>query len=149
MENQVIGTPLQVPELELQPPYAGNIVLSSEMQQSLALLTAFYKNTRVILKGTPNGILNVTSCLIQDVEILTSTAPNEDKQGSDIKCSECIVISHPDNVGRIYFKPNATATTANGLPLDSGDSLNVGTYNLNSLNFLIVSTGDKVILLYG
>lgn len=143
-----IGMPLHIPELDLKPEPAGGIQLSEDMQQVLALLTGFWHNKRVLLKASPSGVLFVTSPQIKDTFHVTAATANFVYQGENVKCSELMIMGHPDNTGRVWVKPNATATTANAWPLNKGDVVGLSITNLNMLNLLIVTDTDKAIIAY-
>ena len=143
-----IGNPMTIPELDLKPEPSGGIQLSEAMQQVLALLVGYWKNKRVLLKSSPSGVLFVTNPQIKDVFHVTATGTNYTYQGENIECSEILVMGHPDNTGRVWVKPNATASTVNAWPLDKGDVISMGITNLNMLNLLIVTNGEKAIIAY-
>lgn len=143
-----IGTPIAVPELNLMPEQQGGVQLTDDMQQTLALLTAFFLNKRVVLKASATGMLYVTSPPMKDVLHVTATGAAYTYQGDAIPCSECLVMGHPDNTGRVWVKPNATATVNNAIPLDKGDTVLVSITNLNQLNLLIATNGEKAIIVY-
>ena len=145
---QSIGVPLHCPELDLMPKQAEAIQLSKDMQQTLALLTGFWQNQRLLLKASPNGILFTTSPQIKDVFHVTATSDNYAYQGQDIKCSEVFVMGHPDNAGKIWVKPFTTAAIDNAWPLDAGDVWGFSLTNLNMLNMLIITNGEKAIVAY-
>ena len=143
-----IGTPIAVPELNLMPEQQGGVALSEDMQQSLALLTAFFLNKRVVLKASATGMLYVTSPHVQDCYHVTATEASYTYQGYDKPTSEVMVMAHPDNTGRVWVKPYETATVNNGIPLDAGDAIPVSISNLNLLNLLIAVNGEKAIIAY-
>lgn len=143
-----IGTPIAVPELNLIPEQQGGVQLSEDMQQTLALLTAFFLNKRVVLKASPAGMLYVAGPPMVDCFHITATGAAYTYQGENIPCSEVLVVAHPDNTGRVWVKPNATATVNNAIPLDAGDSLPVSIFNLNMLNLLIATNGEKALIAY-
>ena len=143
-----IGNPMQIPELDLKPEQAGGVQLSEDMQQALALLTAYWRNKRVLLKASPSGVLFVTSPQIKDIFHVVGVGANYVYQGDNIECSEVLVMGHPDNTGRVWVKPHATATTANAWPLNKGDVVGVGITNLIMLNLLIAVNGETAIIAY-
>lgn len=145
---QTIQQPLTIPELDLKPESAGAIELTLDMQQTLALLTGFWRNTRVLLKASPSGILFVTSPQLTDVLHVTATGANFTYQGENIPCSEIMVMGHPDNTGRIWVRPHAVATTSNAWPLAAKDVVGLSITNLNMLHLLIVTNTEKAIIAY-
>jgi len=143
-----IGNPLPCPELNLQPEPTGGIELTESMQQVLAALTGFWRNKRLLLKASPSGVLFVCSPQVKDIIHVTAVGANYTYQGDNVECSEILVLAHPDNTGRVWVKPNVTATTANAWPLAAGDVVGLGITNLNMLNLLIVTDTEKVIIAY-
>jgi hypothetical protein len=143
-----IGTPVAVPELNLMPEQQGGVQLSEDMQQTLSLLTAFFLNKRVVLKASASGMLYVINPPMKDVFHVTATGAAFTYQGDNIPCSEVLVIAHADNSGRVWVRVNGTATVNNAIPLEAGDALSVSIINLNMLNLLIATNGEKAIIAY-
>ena len=143
-----IGTPMRIPELDLKPDPTGGIQLSENMQQVLSLLTGFWRNKRVILKASPSGVLFVTSPQIKDIFHVVADQANDTYQGENIPCSEVMVLSHPDNAGRIWVKPYQAATANNGWPLDAKGVVGLSITNLNMLNLLIIGDTEEAIIAY-
>ena len=143
-----IGNPMPCPELDLRPEPTGGIELTESMQQVLAALTGFWHNRRLLLKASPSGVLFVCSPQVKDIFHVTATAGNYTYQGDNVECSEVLIMGHPSNTGKVWVKPHGTATDANGWPLDKGDALTLGITNLNMLNLLIVTNGEKAIIVY-
>lgn len=139
---------LRIPELDLRPPITGHVRLSEDMQQTLALLTAFGDNRRVILKATESGMLNVVSPQLKDVVVVTANATPYAWQGGDIPCTEVAVIAGLDNAGRVWVRPNSVVSAANGWPLDKGDPFGFTLSNLNQLHITIETTGEIAIVAY-
>jgi len=145
---QTIGTPLQIPELNLSPEQQSGVQLSADMQQTLALLTAFWRNERVVLRASPSGALMVTAAQLKDVYHVTGVGANDTYQGSNHKCSEVLVMGHPDNTGKVWVRSHAVATVNNAWPLGAGEVIDVTIINLNMLHALIVVDGEKLIVAY-
>jgi len=143
-----IGVPLTIPELDLKPEPTGAIKLSDDMQQVLSLLAGFWLNKRILLKATPTGALFTTSPQLKDVFHVTAGSGDYAYQGSNISCSEVMIMAHPDNTGKVWVKPHATATVNNAWPLDKGDVVGLSISNLNMLNLLIAVNGEKAIIAY-
>ena len=143
-----IGTPLKVPELNLQPEPEGGLMLSDEMQQVLSLLTGFSKNKRVLLQSSPVGALRVTSARLIDMAHYTGDGANDTQIGADLPCSEVMCMGHPDNVGKVWVKGLATASTTNSWPLGASETINLSVDNLRDLNMLFVEDADKLIVAY-
>jgi len=139
---------LRIPELDLRPPITGHIRLSEDMQQTLALLTAYGDNKRVILKATPSGILQTVSPQLKEIVVLTADATPYAWQGGDIPCTEVAVIAGLDNAGRVWVRPNSAASAANGWPLDKAEVFGFTISNLNQLHVTIETTGEIAVLAY-
>lgn len=143
-----IKKPMGVPELDLHPPITQQVRLSEDMQQTLALLTGLSGNKRVVLKANAAGILNTVSPQIQEVVVVTASGDADDWVGGDIPCTEVIVMGDLDNANRAWVRPNSAATSANGWPLDKGDSFCMSVSNLNQVHVNIQKDTQKVIIAY-
>lgn len=143
-----IGVPLKVPELQLSPDPEGGINLSEDMQQVLALLTAFSMNRRILLQASPVGALRVTSARLLGIVHYTGSGANDTQNGADIPCSEVMCMGHPDNTGKVWVRSLSTATTTNSWPVGAGEVINISVDNLRDLNMLIVVDGEKLIVAY-
>jgi len=143
-----IGTPLKVPELNLQPEREGGIELSDDMQQVLSLLTGFSKNRRIVLQSSPVGALRVTSARILDIVHFTGVGVNDTQQGDDVPCSEIMCMGHPSNTGKVWVRSLATANVDNAWPLGAGEVTNLSVDNFRDLQMLIVVAGEKLIVAY-
>jgi len=141
-----INKPMNVPELNLEPPVAGKIRLSEDMQQTLALLTGYGDNKRVVLKASDSGVLATASRRIADVAHYTGVGANDAQVGLDVACTEVMVTAHPDNTGLIWVRPDKVATVDNAWPLAANGTVGFTLDNLKQLNMLIVVAGEKVIV---
>ena len=139
---------MRFPELDLQPPIKGQVRLSEDMQQTLALLTAYGDNKRVVLKATEGGMLNIVSPQVKDVVVVTADEDAYDWQGGDIPCTEVIVIAGLDNTGRVWIRPNSAASAANGWPLDAEDMFGFTLSNLNQLHINIETNAEIAVVAY-
>ncbi|GAI64848.1 unnamed protein product, partial [marine sediment metagenome] len=140
--------PMKCPELDLQPVPIGGVELSENMQQTLAALTGFWRNKRVLLKASPSGALFVTSPQIKDIFHVVGVGANDTYKGENIPCSEVMIMGHPDNTGKIWVKPHVVATIDNAWPVAANDVVGLSITNLNMLNLLIVVDGEKAIVAY-
>lgn len=148
-----INKPMDVPELNLQPPITGKVRLSEDMQQTLALLCGLAGNHRKLLRASESGILNTITPLIKDLWGHTSTGATEHKQGDDIACSEVMIMGHPDNGDKIWVRPYAqyvlSGDTANiAWPVAANAVVSFTVSNLKQLWFYFVDSGDKIIVAY-
>lgn len=143
-----INKPMNIPELNLEPPGSGKMRLSEDMQQTLALLTGYGDNKRVVLKASDSGVLATASRRIADVVHYTGVGANDEQIGIDIACTEVMVVGHPDNTGLIWVRPDKVATVDNAWPLPANGAVGFSLSNLKQLNMLIVVAGEKVIVSY-
>jgi len=143
-----INKPMVVPELDVRPPIEGWMRLSEDMQQTLALLTAYCANKRVVLKASESGVLNVASAQIKDIVHYTRDGIDEELTGGDIPCTECLVMGHPDNTDKIWVRPYTTATVDNSWPLAAGEAMGFTLDNLKQLNMFIAVDGETLIVAY-
>ena len=143
-----INKSMQISELELKPPLDKAVLLTEDMQQTLALLTAYGIDQRKVLRASESGILNVVSARICDILHYTGSGANDTQQGAAIDCTEVMVMGHPSNIGLVWVRPNETATVNNSWPLAKNDAVNFALDNLKQLQMLIVTAGEKVIVAY-
>lgn len=139
---------MEIPELSLKPPITGSLQLSDDIQQTLALLTAYADGKRRILKSSASGVLSVASPRIADIVHYTGVGASDDQTGKDVPCSECLVMAHPDNTGLIWVRGDKAALATNAWPLSAKESIGFTIDNLKQLNMLIVVAGEKVIVAY-
>ena len=144
----IIGKAMRILGLNLDPPIDKAVRLSEDMQQTLALLCAYGIDKRILLRASESGVLNVTSARIKDIVPYTGSGANDTQVGSDTPCTECLVMAHPDNAGRVWVRPGVTATVNNSWPLAAGEVVNFTLDNLKQLSMLMVTDGDIVIVAY-
>jgi len=143
-----INKPMDVPELNLQPPITGKVRVSEDMQQTLALLLGYGDSRRVILKATESGMLNTVSPQIKDIVVFTAADPVFTWVGGDIPCTEIAVIAGLDNTGKVWVRPYSTASAANAWPLNKGEAFGFTVGNLNQLHITIETTAEIAIIAY-
>ncbi len=143
-----INKSMDVSELNIQPPIEGKVRLSDDMTQTLALLTAMGADKRRPLRCSESGVLNVSDPRIKDIEHYTGVGANDTQTGTDTPCTECMIMGHPDNTGKVWVRPNKTATVNNSWPLAKGEVVGFTLDNLKQLNMLMVTDGDIVIVAY-
>lgn len=134
--------------LNLKPPIAKSVRLSDDMQQVFALLCAYGIDERKVLRASESGILNVIDPRIKDIEHFTGVGASDTQSGTDIECSGCLVMGHPDNGDKVWVRPGGTATVNNAWPLDAGDAIPLSLDNLKQLSMLFVADGEKIIVAY-
>lgn len=144
----VINVPIGQLEKLLKTYTLGKVDVTTDMQQTLALLTASDDLARKILRASETGVLNVCSARIQDIIHVSNTNPNYAWHGDYKLTTECLVLAHPDNVGRIWVRPDKTATVNNSLPLGAGQGCVFPIDNLKNMYALIESANDVLIVLY-
>lgn len=143
-----INKPMDVPELNLQPPITGKVRVSEDMQQTLALLCAYVNNKRVTLKASELGVLNTTSREIKDIKVFKATAGTKQFQGGDIPCTEIVAIAGLSNGDRAWVRPYKVADDTNAWPLDKGEVFGFTISNLNQLHVTIQTADDIVVVAY-
>ena len=139
---------MQCPELDIMPKPEGGIQLSDNMQQTLALLTAFWHNQRVVLKASPTGVLFNTSPPLEDIFHVLATTGDFAYQGDNVPCSEVMVMGHPDNTGNVWVRTKVAATVDNAWPLAAKEVIGFSVTNLNMLHLLIVTDAEKALIAY-
>jgi len=143
-----INKPMDIPELNLQPPISGKVKLSEDMQQTLALLCAYVNNKRVTLKASETGMLLVAEPLIQDVVFVQSAAGTGLGQGDNLPCSSVIVMAHPNNSGRAWVRPYKVSDATHGWPLDAGDVVSFSVNNVNQIYLYTETPEQRIIVAY-
>lgn len=143
-----INKPMDVAELNIQPPIEGKTRLSDDMQQTLALLTAYGADRRRPLRCSESGVLNVSSARIRDIVHYTQAAAVYEYTGASIPCTEVMVMGHPLNSGSVWVRPNKTATVNNSWPVAKGEVVGFTLDNLSQLNMLFIEDGDSLIVAY-
>jgi len=111
-------------------------------------LCAYGIDKRVVLRASEAGVLNTTSARIKDIVHYTGSGANDTQSGGDVPCTECMVMGHPDNSGKVWVRPGVTATVNNAWPLAAGDVVSFTLDNLKQLSMLMVTDGDIVIVAY-
>lgn len=147
-----INKPMDIPELNLQPPITGKVKLSPDMQQTLALLCAMGNSERIMLRASVEGVLLTGEPVINDVVVLTGAvvAPETDSlaQGDNIPCSQAMIMAHPENTDTVWVRPYAKPEDTHKWPLESGDVVKFAVDNLNRLHFLFDTDAERVTIAY-
>ncbi len=86
--------------------------------------------------------------VMQDIEHFTGSGANDEQQGSDVVCTEILVMGHPDNTGKVWVRTGEVASVNNAWPLDAGEIFSFNVDNLSDLQMLIVVDGEKLIGAY-
>ncbi|GAI79828.1 unnamed protein product [marine sediment metagenome] len=148
-----INKPMDIPELNLQPPITGKIRLGEDMVQTLALLCAMGDSKRITLRASESGVLQTVTPRIKSLWGATSSGDPSTKQGDDIPCNEVMILGHPDNDVKIWVRPHAvyvpTGDNANiAWPVGAGEVVSFVVSNLNHIWFYFEGATDKVIVAY-
>lgn len=147
-----INKPLDVPELNLQPPITGKVKLSKDMQQTLALLCALGNTQRIMLRASESGVLLVGEPVIKGIVILTGHTPVGEEpsaaQGGNVPCSMAMVMGHPDNTDTLWVRPYNAPDATHKWPIDNGDVIKLAVDNLNRLHFVFDTDAEQVIIAY-
>lgn len=143
-----INKPMDVPELNLQPPITSKVRLSEDMQQTLALLCAMGISKRVLLRCSESGILLVTEPVIDDVIVVASAAGTGKGRGGDIPCSSAMIMAHPLNTSSTLVRPYKEVDGTHGWPLDAKDVVSFAVDNLNRIYFLCAVPEEGVVIAY-
>lgn len=143
-----INKPMDIPELNLQPPITGKLRLSEDMQQTLALLCAMGSSKRIVLKASESGLLLIGEPVIKDIVHVTGSGSPSVAQGADIACSMAMIMAHPDNTDKAWVRPYAACDATHKWPLQKWDIVKFAVDNLNRLYFLFDTSAEKVIIAY-
>ena len=143
-----INNPMNIADLDVQPPITGKVRLSDDMQQTLALLCGYAESARHLLKVTTSGVLNTCSARISDIVHKTAAGSPVNMAGDDIPCTEILCMGHPSNTGIVWVRPDAAATVNNAWPLAASESIILTIENMKQLNFLMAVGGEKLIIAY-
>lgn len=144
----VINKSMNVSELNIQPPLEGKARLSDDIQQTLALLTAFGSYKRKALRCAESGVLSVASSRIRDIVHYTRDGATEEKQGDNKPCTEVLVMGHPSNGNKVWVRPYKTATVENAWPLEANEVISFTIDNLDQLHMFIETDTEAVIVAY-
>lgn len=139
---------VKMPEFNILPEVERGLDVDKGMKQVLAVLTAYWREKRVALRASDNGILFTTSPQIIDIIHVAGSGANDTYQGPDCACSEVMVIGHPSNGDTIWVRTHKTATVDNAWPLLKYHVLNFSITNLNLLHILIETDTERAIIAY-
>lgn len=140
--------PLGFDDVPTKPPMSPQPLISDDIQQTLATLVCYDGETRRLVRGTKQGKLQTVNPLAALFVNIPATVGNFLWHGDNIKCSEVIVRTDPDNAGRVWVNIFAAAAKNVGCPLDANEHIILTLNNLSHLHLKLITSGDKVILLY-
>lgn len=126
----------------------GRVELGEVLQQTLALMAGSDDMKRVILRASETGVLNVCSARIADIVHVVADENEFTWQGDYKKCTEVIVMGHPDNGGLVWARPDKAATVNNAFPCGAGLGFSFPIDNLKNLNLLIRVNTEVAIVIY-
>lgn len=147
-----INIPMDIPELNLQPPITGKVKLSPDMQQTLALLCAMGNSQRIALRASESGLLLLGEPVIKDIVILQGALSGDPllsyAHGANIPCSMAMVMAYPTNSDTVWVRPYSKPDDTHKWPLQKWDIVKFAVDNLNRLHFLFDTDGEYVIIAY-
>ena len=143
-----INKPMDIPELNVQPPVTGKVRLSEDMQQTLSLLCGFANSARRLLKVSESGVVNTCSSRIKDIVHYTAAGSPINQTGDDVPCTKIMCLGHPTNTGLVWVRSDQAATANNAWPLAASEGVILTMENLKQLNFLMVVGSEKLIVAY-
>lgn len=119
-----------------------------DLPKRVSIIAIYDGSTGRLARGHPSGCIATASMRIRDIFHVTATDANHDYQGTDIKCTEVMIMGHPDNAGRVWVKNDEGATNANGWPLGASDSVVLSIETLLNLHLRIENDTEKAIIAY-
>ena len=143
-----ISVPGSHADLPIDPSLPGQLPISEMVQQVLAMLVGSTQDATQFLKVSPSGILSVSSSRLKDIVHFTGVGANDTQQGPNVPCTEVLVMGHPLNTGTIWVRSDKIATVNNAWPLDKKEAISIVLDNLNQLQLLIETGGEKAIVAY-
>ena len=141
-----LGTPIGDRDFNVSPPLGSQPQVANTLQQTLSLLMGLAKGNRIPVRVDQTGMLMVNDAKIVDIIHYTATTDDFAVVSTHKQLSSVLVLAHPDNSGRVWVRPNGTASDANGWPLDAGSGINMGLDNFVTFSGLIEASGDKLIV---
>lgn len=145
-------TKVQIPGivrgLTVRPPLPPDAPLSDYVQQALAVLLGYTYGETVALRASPAGVLYVAEPRTGDTFQWTATGDNESHQGSDIVCTQLLIVTPKGNTDTVYVRTGKAATTSNSIPMSASQALTLSVENLKELRVLIAKTSDMLSVTY-
>ncbi|GAG72436.1 unnamed protein product [marine sediment metagenome] len=135
-------------DLPTKPPVTGRPKVSEDLQQTIALLSAFDGITRRLVRASPTGVLRVGSGRAVGLHNIVAN-----KDGYTIACVECpasevMIRAFPDNTGRVFVNIAAAAALNVGYPLFTGEWVSLSVNDMSILQLYIEKETDKVAVIY-
>jgi len=143
-----IEIPFPFGDLPLKPELTGKIKVSEDVTQTLATLLGWDGSSRKLLRTAQSGIIQVTSPQMRRIYHETGSGAGDVITFGDIPTTEVMVRGHPDNGELLWVSIGETPTANNGWPLSANDNIVLSIDNLNRLQILVVTDGNKAIIAY-
>jgi len=135
-------------DLPTKPPITGRPKLSDDIQQTIALLSAFDGVTRRLIRCSPTGVIRCGSARAKGVYNIVADQDAYTLTCLDLQISEVMFRAFPDNTGRVFLNIGTAAALNTGYPLWDGEWVNISVNNLNNIQIYIEKDTDKVAAIY-
>lgn len=140
--------PFTFDDIPTKPEIKGRPKLTEDLQQTLALLSAWDSRTRRLVRCSPTGVIRVGSARAMGVYNIVANQDGYVITCDDCPASEVMLRAFPDNSGRVFVNIGIAAALNTGYPLFTGEWVNLSVNNLNSLQLYIEKSTDKVAAIY-
>lgn len=137
----------QQPE-EVQPQLVSGARVSENIQQTLALLTAYDGAARKLVRCTEMGGVHIVSPPVKGILNIQADGDGDTWQGGNIKTTEVLVKAKINNVGVTWVNVNTPATGNVGYGLEPGDFVRFTIRNLNQLHIYLTYDDEWAIVVY-
>lgn len=141
-------SPVKMPEFNVIPESERGIELDAGMKQVLSLLTAYFREKRVVLRASEGGILYAASPQIKDVELVVAAAGPDTWQGANIACSEVAVGAVITNSCLVWVRPYKPNDATHGWLLGPGEVCGFSVNSLNQIHIKIEANGERACVAY-
>ena len=135
-------------DLPTKPPITGRPKVSEDIQQTIALLSAWDGATRRLVRVSPSGVIRTGSARVKGLYNIVADQDAYTISCPDCPTSEVMIRAFPDNTGRVFVNIGAAAALNVGYPLFTGEWVNLSVNNINSLQLYIEKNTDKVAVIY-
>ena len=140
--------PFTFEDLPTKPEITGRPKVSDDLQQTIALLSAWDGATRRLIRCSPTGVIRIGSArakgvlnIVSDTDGYVLTCPNRPVSGVMLR-------AFPDNTGRVFVNIGIAAALNTGYPLFTGEWVTLSINNLNNLQLYVEKDTDKVAIIY-
>lgn len=142
-----IQLPFPIKGIPMKPELTGQQTVDDKIIQTLSTLLGWDGESRRLITCAINGALHTVTPTLAGITNVASTGNNEDVTFSQQATTEIIVMANKNNSGDVWVNVDAAAVVDTGWPLSPGDHVQFSTNDMQRLNLLIVTSGDKVIIL--